>query len=98
MKRNTFLKLCLTVGTLVSSPLNGIAERRKKNRVDKGFKVGTGKDRFDHNIFRQGDTFSCKISTKDTDGDMYVFESIRSTKSNFWPHFHYERKHSPNSV
>ena len=93
MKRNTFLKLCLAVGAFVSSPLISVAKRREKNRVNKGFKVGSGKDRFDKSItlHQGGDTFFCKVSTKDTGGDMYVFESIRLKKSDFWLHFHYEQ-------
>ena len=50
----------------------------RPDRPKKGFEVSNGKDRFDKSIsLLEGDTFYTKISSKDTNGDMYTFESTR---------------------
>ncbi|KIC92636.1 cupin domain-containing protein [Flavihumibacter solisilvae] len=91
MKRNSFLKLGLTLGTLMATPFTIYARIRNGNRDDKGFKVDAGKDRFDKSISPfEGDAFYTKVSTKDTDGDMYVFESTRIKEGGPILHTHYE--------
>ena len=50
MKRSNFLKACLTVGTLIAAPFHLLAETVRKYRVEKGFIVNAGKDRFDKSI------------------------------------------------
>jgi mannose-6-phosphate isomerase-like protein (cupin superfamily) len=54
--------------------------------------VDAGKNRFDESIsLFEGDNFYCKVSTKDTDGDIYIFESTREKKGGPPLHFHYEQ-------
>ena len=92
MERNTFLSTCLATGALIVAPFNMIAEAIRKFRVDKGFLVGSGKDRFDKSInLMEGDTFFTKVSTKDTDGDMYVFESTRMKEGGPSYHLHFDQ-------
>jgi mannose-6-phosphate isomerase-like protein (cupin superfamily) len=92
MKRNSFLKLCLSMGAFLSAPFSIYAKSGGKSRVDKGFKVNAGKDRFGKSIsLFEGDTFDCKISSKDTDSDLYVFESIRRKKGGPAEHVHYDQ-------
>ncbi len=92
MNRNSFLNLWLAVGTFLSTPFTVMAKPFGKKRVDKGIKVGAGKDRFGESIsLFEGDTFFCKVSTKDTDGDIYIFESIRDKKGGPALHYHYEQ-------
>ena len=88
MKRTNFFKICLAVGTFVAIPFTVYA----KTRINKGFKVNAGKDRFGKSIsLFEGDTFDCKISGKDTDNDLYVFESIRRKKGGPAEHVHYDQ-------
>ena len=90
MKRNSFIKLFLAAGTFVAAPFS--VEAKTKRRIGKGFKVDAGKDRFDKSIsLFEGDTFSTKVSTKDTDGDIYMFESTRIKKGGPALHFHYNQ-------
>jgi mannose-6-phosphate isomerase-like protein (cupin superfamily) len=90
MQRNTFLKLSLALGALVSLPGNVYAKFRK--RIDKGYKVDAGKDRFGETLAPfDGDSFFTKVSSKDTDGDLYVFESTRKTEGGPALHFHYDQ-------
>ncbi|MDQ6481701.1 cupin domain-containing protein [Dyadobacter sp. LHD-138] len=91
MKRNYFLKLGVALGSLFANSFNVNAGPKSKIREAKGFKVDAGKDRFDKNIsLFEGDTFYCKVSTRDTDGDMYIFESTRIKEGGPILHMHYE--------
>ena len=69
------------MGSTIAIPFAGFAKRKENNRNNTPFGVEAGKDRFDKpiNLF-EGDTFYTKVSTKDTDGDMYIFESTRVKK------------------
>jgi mannose-6-phosphate isomerase-like protein (cupin superfamily) len=60
--------------------------------VDKGIKVDSGKDRFDNPIsLYEGDTFYTKVSSKDTDGDIYIFETTRVKKGGPREHVHFDQ-------
>jgi mannose-6-phosphate isomerase-like protein (cupin superfamily) len=92
MKRNTFLKFCLSAGTLLTATVSVLGKSKHKERIDKGLFVQAGKDRFDKPIsLFQGDTFLTKVSTADTNGDVYVFESIREKEGGPSLHLHYEQ-------
>jgi len=91
MKRSAFLKFGIAIGSLLSAPFNSIARYKSQKRKDKGFKVDAGKDRFDKSISPfEGDRFYTKVSTKDTDGGMYVFESTRLNEGGPVLHIHYD--------
>jgi mannose-6-phosphate isomerase-like protein (cupin superfamily) len=91
MKRSSFLKLGIAIGSLLTAPFNSIARYKSQKREDKGFKVDAGKDRFDKSISPfEGDRFYTKVSTKDTDGGMYVFESTRLNEGGPVLHIHYD--------
>ena len=92
MKRNSFVKLALAAVSGLTMPFSLLAKRLQKNRDGKGFFVAAGKDRFDKSIsLYEGDSFYTKISGKDTEGDIYVFESTRVKKGGPPLHFHYEQ-------
>jgi quercetin dioxygenase-like cupin family protein len=87
MKRNSFLKLIVSAGAFITIPFS--AEARERNKRGKGFKVTVGKDRFDKPIsLFEGDTFYTKVSTTDTEGDIYMFESTRVKKGGPPLHYH----------
>jgi mannose-6-phosphate isomerase-like protein (cupin superfamily) len=92
MKRNHFLKGCIAVSTFISMPFLSLAKSISRLRADKAIKVEAGEDRFDKvtSLF-DGDKFFCKVSTTDTDGDMYIFESIRDKKGGPSYHYHFEQ-------
>jgi len=92
MKRSSFVKLATAAISGVAMPFSLLAKHIQRKRVEKGFFVAAGKDRFDKSIsLYEGDTFYTKISTKDTNGDMFVFESTRIKKGGPALHFHYEQ-------
>src|SRR3954468_6163088 len=90
MNRNSFLKLGLAAGTFLAAPITLMAKPFKKNRVGKGIKVDAGNDRSGKPIsLFEGDTFYTKVSTADTEGDVYVFESTRVKEGGPSFHLHY---------
>ncbi|KIC91649.1 cupin domain-containing protein [Flavihumibacter sp. ZG627] len=91
MNRNTFLNACLSAGAFLAAPFTLLAEIKKK-RVDKGIRVLAGKDRFDKpQSLMEGDVFYTKVSSKDTNGDIYIFESTRDRMGGPPLHYHYEQ-------
>ena len=92
MNRNSFLKTGLAIGSLFAAPFAAIANLNTKRRVGKGIKVEAGQDRLGKPIsLFEGDRFFTKVSTADTDGDVYVFESTREKEGGPALHFHYEQ-------
>lgn len=92
MKRANFFKTCLSAGAALTLPLTLLAETVRKFRVGKGFKVDAGKDRSDKSIsLLEGDTLMTKVGTRDTDGDIYMFESIRVKEGGPSHHVHFEQ-------
>ncbi|MBS0028277.1 cupin domain-containing protein [Chitinophaga sp. 22321] len=92
MKRSSFLRLSLAIGSLFSFSLKNVyAGTKNKYDRGKGFKVDAGKDRFNKSISPfDGDIFYTKVSTADTDGGMYVFESTRIKEGGPILHTHYD--------
>ena len=92
MKRNSFLKISLAAAATLTAPLAALAKNNRKKRVDKVIKVLSGEDRFGKPIsLFEGDTFYTKLSTTDTDGDVFVFESTRVKEGGPSFHLHYEQ-------
>lgn len=92
MKRTNFLQICLAASAIVMTPLNSIAKSVKKFLREKGFMVPATKDRNDKSIsLFEGDIFDCKVSTKDTDGDFYIFESKRVKEGGPSHHYHFDQ-------
>lgn len=92
MKRNSFLKVSLAAATSLIAPFAAIAKDKTKKRVDKAIRVVSGEDRSGKPIsLFEGDTFCTKVSSTDTDGDVFVFESTRVKEGGPSFHLHYEQ-------
>ncbi len=92
MKRNLFIKSLFTLSAYIIAPFSAKSQSTLKQKPVKPFMVAAGKDRFGKSIsLFEGDTFFTKISTKDTGGDLYVFESTRIKKGGPTLHFHYDQ-------
>ncbi len=92
MKRSSFLKFFLAAGGILSTPFKIAARSNTKARVAKGIMVKNGSDRFSKPLsLFDGDKFYCKVSGKDTDGDLYIFDSTRLKEGGPPLHFHYEQ-------
>lgn len=92
MKRKHFINGIFALFTSFALPLNCVAALYYKYRDKKGFKIDAGKDRVEKpmHLF-EGDTFYTKVSTADTDGDLYVFESTRVKQGGPNLHLHPEQ-------
>lgn len=86
MKRSVFLQIPLAASALFAN-----AESRSKNRVNKGFKVEAGKDRYQEELLIMGGQFDCKVSGKDTDGDLCIYDTLRRQKGGPALHLHYNQ-------
>ncbi|QEM08923.1 cupin domain-containing protein [Mucilaginibacter rubeus] len=92
MKRGSFVHTLIGATALLAMPFEGIAKGLSKIREKKGYKIDSGADRVQKpmHLF-EGDTFYTKISTADTDGDLYVYESTRVKKGGPNLHLHHEQ-------
>src|SRR5258705_6637928 len=62
-------------------------KKMKNEEMFAGFSVAAGKDRFDEHIKLGGEPVDCKVSGKDTDGAMCIFEVTAG-----WPrHLHHDQ-------
>jgi mannose-6-phosphate isomerase-like protein (cupin superfamily) len=92
MKRNTFLRTLSVSGAVLANPFNILAMGYARFREKASFKTDARADRFQKPIsLFDGDTFYTKVSTKDTDGDLYVYESSRVKKGGPNLHLHYNQ-------
>ncbi|WP_143306199.1 cupin domain-containing protein [Chitinophaga vietnamensis] len=92
MKRSHFIKSAIAASSACLLPLVSSAKWITRHITGKGFFVAAGKDRHDKafSLF-EGDTFYTKVSTQDTNGSLYIFESTRDKKGGPPLHFHYEQ-------
>ena len=90
MKRNVFLRTITVAGAVLANSLGGITKGYARLRERTGYKTDAGTDRNQKpiNLF-DGDTFYTKVSSKDSDGDLYIFESSRVKKGGPNLHLHY---------
>ena len=92
MKRGSFLKLCFTIAGFASTQFQVFASAVYKDRTKKGIMVANGEDRFEKPLsLFDGDKFYCKVSAKDTDGDLYIFDSTRLKEGGPPLHYHYNQ-------
>jgi hypothetical protein len=67
MKRRLFLQLAAT-----ATAFGLKAKAEEATRANKGFKVEAQKDRRDEELLIMGGRFDCKVSARDTGGDLCV--------------------------
>lgn len=84
MKRRRFLQL-----PLASVALNLAAEAVPQTLPQQGFKVESGKARYQHELLLMGGRFECKVSAKDTGGDLCIYDTFRDVKGGPALHVHH---------
>ncbi|PWS30996.1 cupin domain-containing protein [Pedobacter paludis] len=89
MKRKSFFQILAGLAIFPSVALSRVVNTLK---INKGFMVPSGADRNKKpiNLF-EGDTFYTKVSAKDTDGSLYIYESTRVKKGGPALHYHYDQ-------
>lgn len=81
MNRRLFLQFPLFASAVVNE-----ARASTNNRPNKGFKVEANRDRYQEELMIMGGHFGCKVSSKDTDGDLLIYDTVRREKGG--PAFH----------
>ncbi len=86
MKRRSFLTIPLVASALLTEAQNNPNEPPKK-----GFKVDAGKGRNIQGLKVLGSTFDCKVSGKDTGGQLCIFDTVRSGQGGPPLHLHHKQ-------
>lgn len=81
MNRRLFLQ-----APLIASALTAIGETPAK-----GFKVEKGKDRYQEELLIMGGQFHCKVSAKDTGGELLIYDTFRQEKGGPAFHLHHSQ-------
>ncbi|HVY74630.1 MAG TPA: cupin domain-containing protein [Puia sp.] len=86
MQRRLFLQF-----PLVASALAANAKHSTQERPGKGFKVAAEEDRYQEELLIMGGKFDCKVSAKDTDGDLCIYDTVRQEKGGPALHLHHQQ-------
>ena len=89
MKRRNFVKLSLAASAF---PLIAGAEESKPSgtgRAGAGFRVGAKKNRRNEELLIMGGQFDLKVSTRDSGGDLLIYDTLRWEKGGPALHRHH---------
>jgi mannose-6-phosphate isomerase-like protein (cupin superfamily) len=86
MKRRLFLQLAAA-----ATAFGLEAKADEAMRANKGFKVEARKDRHDEELLIMGGRFDCKVSARDTGGDLCVYHTFREQKGGPALHLHHQQ-------
>src|SRR5689334_895157 len=86
MKRRLFLQFPLLASVLAAN-----ANTSSNERPLKGFKVAANKDRYQEDLLIMGGKFDLKVSSKDTDGDLLIYDTVRHEKGGPAVHLHHKQ-------
>ena len=89
MKRRNFLKLSMAATALTLTARGVETKAASPARAGKGFRVGAQKDRFQEELLIMGGRFDLKVSSRDTDGDLCVYDTFRVAKGGPALHRHH---------
>ena len=84
MNRRLFLQFPLVAAALT-------AQGKNENLTRKGFKVEGGKDRYQEELLIMGGQFDCKVSSRDSGGELLIYDTVREEKGGPALHVHYRQ-------
>ena len=88
MKRRNFLRL--PIGAAVLTMLaRGAETRATGERAGEGFRVGSQRDRYEEELLIMGGRFDLKVSSRDTGGDLCIYDTLREAKGGPALHRHH---------
>jgi len=88
MKRRNFLKLSIAT-TALAMMARGAETKTADERAGGGFRVGKQKDRYDEELLVMGGRFDLKVSSRDTGGDLCIYDTLRKAKGGPALHRHH---------
>ena len=86
MQRRLFLQLPLIAQALLVE-----GQEHRKDNPKKGFKIESGKDRYQEELMIMGGQFDCKVSSRDTNGALLIYDTIRHEKGGPALHLHHSQ-------
>lgn len=86
MERRLFLQF-----PLIASALLAEAQQPSQDTPKKGFKVESRKDRYQEELLIMGGQFDCKVSSKDTNGALCIYDTVRQEKGGPAFHLHHQQ-------
>jgi mannose-6-phosphate isomerase-like protein (cupin superfamily) len=86
MERRVFLKFPVVAAAMIQT-----IQSESFNRSEKGFKVSSGSDRFLEELDIMGGQFDCLVSSKDTGGDLCIYNTFRQEKGGPALHIHHNQ-------
>ena len=91
MNRRLFLGFPLVAAALTRSATEAEAQGGQLGPPKKGIEVDHGKDRFHDELSMMGGQFDCKVSGKDTNGQLCIYDTYREEKGGPGLHLHHEQ-------
>lgn len=90
MKRRNFLQFSVAAAALAA--ISGKAsEATSTPRALKGVRVGAQKDRYGEELMIMGGRFELKVSSRDTGGDLCIYDTVRRSKGGPALHLHHSQ-------
>lgn len=90
MKRRNFLHLSVAAAALAAMSDKSSAETAAE-RALKGTRVSAGKDRYGEELMIMGGRFDLKVSSRDTGGDLCIYDTVRDKKGGPALHLHHSQ-------
>jgi mannose-6-phosphate isomerase-like protein (cupin superfamily) len=88
MQRRNFLKLSLAA-TAFALMARAAETRAATERTGQGLRVGAQKDRYDEELLIMGGRFDLKVSSRDSGGDLCIYDTLRQEKGGPALHLHH---------
>ena len=89
MKRRNFLKLSIATAAFALAARGAETTSASAERAGRGFRVGAQKDRYEEELLIMGGRFDLKVSSRDTGGDLCIYDTFRESKGGPALHRHY---------
>ena len=89
MKRRKFLKLSLSASVFAAMARGAESNTPAQERAGAGFRVGAQKNRRDEELLIMGGQFDLKVSSRDSGGDLCIYDTVRWQKGGPALHRHH---------
>jgi len=89
MKRRKFLKLSIATTAFAALAPGAESAGPNQERTSAGFRVGAQKDRREEELLVMGGRFDLKVSSRDTGGELCIYDTIRLAKGGPALHRHH---------
>src|SRR4051812_49378906 len=91
MNRRSFLQVPLVASALALQARAAAEPAAVSARSAQGFKVGAGRDRYQEELQIMGGRFNLMVSSRDTGGDLCIYDTLRHAKGGPALHRHHQQ-------